>query len=465
MQSSYRIFRLFGVSVELHITFIIIFLLFLFGATFYGLIDHQGPQLFSIDAEFVNELNNTEVSNKLINLFNQTGYPLSKHARIDKLTEGKWMILDEESSYIINKEDEQLGVYQESVSLTQGALNGVRVFAIFLLLFGTVLIHEFSHSLVALRNNIRVPKITLTPIGGAANIDVPENPKLEFKLSIAGPMSNFILLLLSLIILFIFWPDFLLTTEFINYFDIGNSEVTYFYLNNIFRDILLIPNIFAITAVMNFLLGTFNLIPAFPMDGGRVLRSILALGVDYVEATKIAVQIGQIIAVLMFITGLMYGPILILISLFILITGSNELRIVRMRHILHGMTLRDIVIPNVVYVDESTTVKEFLNSTASPQQEYYPVTDYNRKVTGVLNINDLREINQTDFDKTPVSKLAKRRLNVVDANLKVEKTLITLLTKEFILVVDSKKVIGYLTPEHLSGIVRFYGIQREIKHN
>ncbi|RLI87494.1 MAG: hypothetical protein DRO76_02245 [Candidatus Altiarchaeales archaeon] len=379
MQSSYRIFRLFGISVELHITFIIVFFLFLFGASLYGLAEYRG-----------------------------------------------------------------------FIGLMYGTFYGIKVFSLFLLLFGTVLIHEFAHSIVALRNGIKVPKITLTPIGGAANIDVPEDPKLEFKVSIAGPLTNFVLLFLSLTILLIFWPNFLLT---INFFD-------YFYLDKIFEDILFVPNIFVIIVAINLILGAFNLIPAFPMDGGRVLRSILALWIDYVEATKIAVQISQILAILMFIAGLRFGFILILIAFFILMAGPSEFRIVRMKHALHGMTLRSVAIPNMRYVNESTTVKEFLDLIAYPQQDHYPVTDHSGKLIGILNIDDIKEIDQRDFDKIPVRNLTSRRFDIVDANLKIEEKIATLLTKDFILVVDSGRVIGYLTPDHLLEIARFYGIRK-----
>lgn len=391
MQSSYRIFRLSGISVELHISFIIVFFLFLFGASLYGLAEYRG-----------------------------------------------------------------------FIGLIYGTFYGIKVFALFLLLFGTVLIHEFAHSIVALRNGIKVPKITLTPIGGAANIDVPEDPKLEFKVSIAGPLTNFVLLFLSLTILLIFWPNFLLT---INFFD-------YFYLDKIFEDILFVPNIFIIIVAINLILGAFNLIPAFPMDGGRVLRAMLALWIDYIKATKLAVQIGQFLAIIMILVGifpldikifgLSISPNLLLaiIGIFIFFAGGQELRVVRLKHALRDMTIGSVAILNLRYVNESTTVKEFLDLIAYPQQDHYPVTDHSGKLIGILNIDDIKEIDQRDFDKIPVRNLTSRRFDIVDANLKIEEKIATLLTKDFILVVDSGRVIGYLTPDHLLEIARFYGIKK-----
>ncbi len=380
MKSSYRIFRISGISVELHISFIFVFFIALFIAAIYG--------------------------------FSQ---------------------------------------YTDIYRLIYATFYGIKVFAFFVLLFGTVLIHEFAHSLIALRNNVEVPKITLTPLGGAASIDIPENPQIELKTSIAGPAINFIFVFLCLIILLIYWPDYLQI----------DTLIQYVFIDRVFEDIFEIPNIFVIFTTLNFILGVFNLLPAFPMDGGRVLRSSLALWMDYVKATRIAVQISQIFAVLMFVIGLGTSFMLVLISIFILFAGPSELKIVKLKHAIRGLKTGDIAVRDLKHVEGSLTLDKFLEQIAIPSQGYYPVTDLNKRVIGILDIQDVIGVDREKFDRIPVRDVARKRFEVLDANLDAEDVLTRLLSKNFHLVVDSGKVIGYITPGHLFETAQFYSILKK----
>jgi Zn-dependent protease len=194
------------------------------------------------------------------------------------------------------------------------------------LAFTCVLLHELGHSLVAKRFGIKVYDITLWPLGGMARMDhIPENPKVEAAVAIAGPAVNFALALAAALV---FGASSLLM-----WFDSGWREVL------ARRDWL--ANFTGLFVLYNLVLGVFNLVPAFPMDGGRVLRAILGAFHDWVRATEIAVKVGRWIAFAMFAfgvyslvtTGLTGGALsLILIALFVGWAGARELWAVRLRH-------------------------------------------------------------------------------------------------------------------------------------
>ncbi|HEX55429.1 MAG: hypothetical protein DRO94_04315 [Candidatus Altiarchaeales archaeon] len=378
MRSSYKIFRIFGIDVELHISFILIFIFTLSLISLYGLSKEEGP-----------------------------------------------------------------------LSIISGVHYGSRVIALFVLLFGIVLMHELAHSLVAIRNKIDVKRIILTPIGGIANIDVPENPEVELKTSIIGPLSNYIVVIILLPLVIIMWPEYL----------IPSNLYRYVLINNVFGDIFSIPEVFLIIITLNLLLGSFNLIPAFPMDGGRVLRSVLALWTDYVDATVMAVRISQFLAIIMLLVGMLMSFVLVIISIFILITGSNELKIVKLRHAFQGVRVGSIANRNFSYVNKNLTAHEFLRMIATPTQAYYPVVDDGR-VIGILRIEDLRGIKSDDLKRITVGKLISRRFDIIDAGKIASEVIPQLLSKEFVIVVDSGRMIGYIDPERILEMANFYNICR-----
>jgi stage IV sporulation protein FB len=181
---------------------------------------------------------------------------------------------------------------------------GARAFVLILLIFVCVLLHELSHSLVARHFGIRVPRITLYPMGGVASMQrIPRQSKQEFLISIVGPFSNFLIaLLLFPILYFLIGPQSILSPSLDSWQGV---------LANLFW--------------ANPMLGAFNLIPAFPMDGGRILRSILASHLPYIKATQISVQVGQFFAILFALFGIWQKHwMLILIAIFVYGSASNE---------------------------------------------------------------------------------------------------------------------------------------------
>ena len=185
--------------------------------------------------------------------------------------------------------------------------------AILLALFGLVFLHELGHSLVAQSFGIRVVDITFWPLGGMARMsDIPESPRIEGLIAIAGPAVNFALAGIGFFVLML--------TE-------GTRQVA----GGVTMDLAASP--LKMLIGMNLVLGGFNLVPAFPMDGGRVLRAWLGRSRDWVVATDQAVRVGRFVAILMAVAGLFYGNcMLVLIAGFVWWIGMRELMAVRLRH-------------------------------------------------------------------------------------------------------------------------------------
>jgi len=198
-----------------------------------------------------------------------------------------------------------------------GWRSGLRAAGVLLFLFLFVLLHELGHSVVARRFGIPILDITLTPIGGIARtLGLPRSPGQEVRIALAGPAVNYILAI-PLLAAFLRLPLGLLR-EFI----------------------------FTLLAA-NLMLGTFNLIPAFPMDGGRVLRALLAMRRDYLAATRIAVWVGRAVA-LLFLALALYDRrwiLLVLIALFIYNAGGSELRLARRLDALARRTAAEVASP------------------------------------------------------------------------------------------------------------------------
>lgn len=168
-------------------------------------------------------------------------------------------------------------------------------------LFVSVLLHELAHSYLAKRYGAKIASITLLLFGGVASMEIPQKPEQEAKIAFAGPLTS---LIIGFICLFTY-----------NYVISSNPALSQ---NSIYLIIWVLGS-------MNLLLGIFNLLPAFPMDGGRILRSLFARKMSYVKATHSAASIGKFIAILMAIYGIYVGDLwLLLIAFYIYGSASNE---------------------------------------------------------------------------------------------------------------------------------------------
>jgi Zn-dependent protease len=170
------------------------------------------------------------------------------------------------------------------------------------LLFACVLAHEFGHIFTARAFGVATPDVILLPIGGVARLErIPEKPSEEFLIAIAGPAVNVVIALLLMAV--------------------GGANLSAGHLSSTLEasNVSMVDRL----AAVNLFLALFNLIPAFPMDGGRVLRALLASRLGYVRATEIAAMIGQGVALVLGFLGLFGNPLLIFIAIFVYLAGSS----------------------------------------------------------------------------------------------------------------------------------------------
>ena len=260
-----------------------------------------------------------------------------------------------------------------------------------LALFACVVLHELGHSLMAKRYGIETRKITLLPIGGVASLErIPENPKQELWVALAGPAVNVAIALL----LYPFVSSFGSFSEQ----GVGNVATTQGFLYSLFR--------------VNVVLVLFNAIPAFPMDGGRVLRALLALQLGRIRATNIAAILGQVIAIGFIFFGLFNNPFLVLIGIFVYFGARSENVVVQHQDLLKDYTVRNAMMTNFVTLAPTDTVRDAADKLISGSDQDLIVVDNNQAVgvmTRLLIINSLRE----NLLNTSVTEVMDRNFDTV----------------------------------------------------
>jgi Zn-dependent protease len=274
-----------------------------------------------------------------------------------------------------------LGHWQESHSLA-ATIAGV---AFVLAIFGCVVLHELGHALTARRFGVRTRDIVLLPIGGVARLErIPERPIQELWVALAGPAVNVVIAAT----LFVWmrlggsWPppEPMSTTS-------GS-----------FLGRLVMTNVF---------LAVFNLLPAFPMDGGRVLRALLALRLDYAQATQIAGTVGQGLAFVFGFIGLFTNPFLLFIALFVWIGAAQETNLVGIRSVLGGIPLQRIMLTEFHALSPHDTLGRAIEVTLAGSQQDFPVVDGER-VVGVLTQQALLKGLEERGRDTPVADAMDR---------------------------------------------------------
>lgn len=258
---------------------------------------------------------------------------------------------------------------------------GLKSAALIIGVFTLVTVHELCHSLVAKRFGVQVTDITLLPIGGVASMArMPEKPVQEFLIALAGPFFNLaVIALLYLPMQAVFGSDFWRYP-----LSIDTWPLTAIYIYKI-----------------NFFLAAFNLIPAFPMDGGRLLRSVLAQKVGFHRATKIAVSLGHLFALAFAFFGIVvrFNIIWIAIAFFIYIAASNEEAQVDVRETLKKVRVRDILSRDFLTLTPDITLAKVLETMFHSRQEDFPVVD-GEKAAGFLTRQDiLTGIHQFGMEK------------------------------------------------------------------
>lgn len=273
----------------------------------------------------------------------------------------------------------------------QSVLATVEGVAFILALFACVVAHEFGHALAARRFGIRTRDITLLPIGGLARLErMPEEPRQELWVALAGPAVN-------VVIAAILWV-WLSVTGLLE--PISQLTVT----RGAFLERLLVVNL--------WLVG-FNLLPAFPMDGGRVVRALLALRLDYTQATQIAANLGQIMAILFGFIGLFTNPFLVFIALFVWIGAAQEASMVQMRTSLAGIPVSRAMVTDFQILSPRDTLERSVNLMLAGSQHDFPVVD-DGQVVGILLSSDLLSALAREGQAARVEHIMRRDFETAD---------------------------------------------------
>ncbi len=315
----------------------------------------------------------------------------------------------------------------------------VRGVAFVLALFGCVVLHEFGHALMAQRYGIKTRDITLLPIGGLARLErMPDDPRQELWVALAGPAVNVVIagaLFIALQMTGTVAPSEALSLT-----------------RGSFLERLMIVNVFLVA---------FNMLPAFPMDGGRVLRALLAIRMDYTRATQLAANIGQGMALLFGLVGLIvFNPFLLFIALFVWIGAGQEAAMTLMKSALGGIPLERAMITDFRALAPTDSLARAVELLLAGAQQDFPVVD-DDSIVGVLTRADLLRALARQEQQSPVASVMRRDFLVADASDMLDITFERLQAHHChtIPVVRRDKLVGLLTMDNVG---EFLSVQTAI---
>ncbi len=314
----------------------------------------------------------------------------------------------------------------------EGAVSGV---VLILTVFAIVVLHELGHALAARRYGIPTRDITLLPIGGVARLErMPREPRQELAIALAGPAVNVVLATMLWLVLTTLGID-PLAGEFAS----GSPLLAGIFMVRLFW--------------VNVILALFNMIPAFPMDGGRVLRAILAMRRSHGEATEIAARIGKFFAVVFGLAGLFYldNPFLVFIALFIWLGAAGEASAERQAVTLAGVPTAHVMITSfrtLLPHDRLSVAMDFL---LSGFQQDFPVVNERGELLGVLTRAALVQALKTKPPQTEVAEVMRRTFETASPHEPVEHALSRLRASELraLPVVDRGQLLGLLTMDNI----------------
>jgi Zn-dependent protease/CBS domain-containing protein len=296
--------------------------------------------------------------------------------------------------------------------------------------FACVVLHEFGHALAARRYGIRTPDITLLPIGGLARLErMPDQPWQEFVIAIAGPLVNVVIAALILAAVG---------------FSVGPQQMADIEDPNI--------GFFARLAGVNVFLVLFNLIPAFPMDGGRVLRAILAIWMPWSRATQTAATIGQGLAFVFGFIGLFYNPLLIFIGIFVYLAAAAEGQNAQLREVAASVLVGDVMITNFARLDRSANIDQAVEMLLATTQHEFPVVDADGRFEGLLLREDIIRALRDSGPETPVVSVMRTDIPISHPRRSLRDSLNAMQTQgaPAVAVVDGDgRLAGLMTLENL----------------
>ncbi|MFB6162631.1 MAG: site-2 protease family protein [Halococcoides sp.] len=284
-----------------------------------------------------------------------------------------------------------LGVDLSAASLQAGPTPWILGTIAAIGLFAGVVVHELGHSLVAMHFGYPIESITLWIFGGIAKLDeMPEHWSQELAVAIAGPIVSLALAALAFLGLAAVPVSGTITAA--------------------------IAFVLGYLALMNVALAVFNMLPGFPMDGGRVLRAILARNRPYARATQIAARVGKLFAILLGLAGLFVlgNLFMVAIAFFIYLGASGEAQMTIMKAAFEGVTVRDVMTPadRIATVGPDATVADLVDRMFRERHTGYPVVESGR-VLGIVTLDDARAVREVEREAYTVSDVMTTDLETI----------------------------------------------------
>jgi Zn-dependent protease/CBS domain-containing protein len=301
------------------------------------------------------------------------------------------------------------------------------------LLFACVVLHEFGHIAAARRYGIKTPEVTLLPIGGVASLQrLPSDPIQELVVALAGPAVN---LAIGLVLIAALGPPHPGDLE-----QIDNPSLS----------------LLGRLAIANIFLAVFNLIPAFPMDGGRVLHALLAMRVGSPRATEIAARIGQALAFGFGFLGLFGNPLLLFIAIFVYVAAAGEAQMSAAQQALKGVSVGEAMETRFTPVSIDASLGQAVDALLATAQHEFPVTDAFMKPVGLLTREDILSAVRTHGRDEPASAFMRSDVESVRAAAPVESLFERLQDPKAaaLYVTDAAgKIVGLLTRQALGEVM------------
>ena len=345
--------------------------------------------------------------------------------------------------------------YRWSVSTGEGAQGALFGIVATLLLFVSVTLHELGHSFQALKYGVKVRDITLMPMGGLAQMEeIPEDPNKELRIAIAGPLVNFGIAALLIGVGALLNARALVSLEELQ---ASLGQVSW-------------SGLLAYLTSANLMLGVFNLIPAFPMDGGRVLRALLAKKMDHAKATKIAAQVGQGLALLMGLWGFMSGSwTLVIIAIFVWMGAGQENQGAQVKHTLGETTVGQAMTRSPQTLQVNDTLSKAVELTLSTSQADFPVLEWgNNRVAGLLSEIDLLRGLQTLGAKAAVREVMRMKITFASPDEPLhaaQQKMLVSRTRTLPVLNPEGELIGLLTAADINEAYRLMAVNPKLAVN
>ncbi len=303
----------------------------------------------------------------------------------------------------------------------------------------SVLLHELGHAFVSSLYGIRTEEIVMFPIGGVARLERPAKPSEEFWIALTGPVVNLAIAGLIFVILYS-------QNRAVNFFALANPGDT---------------NLADRIALGNLILAGFNLLPAFPMDGGRMLRAILSRLKSEYDATRIATWSGRMLAISMGLYGFIYMPMLAFVAFFIYLGAANEGAASRGRSLTQGIPVRAAMMTEYHTLTHGSTIRDAANLLLSTSQQDFPVM-LGDQVIGLLGRTALLRGMAVEGPESYIAGSMEREFNSVPPDKDLSEVLPLMAhAGACALVMQDGKLLGLLTSENLSQflLLRSVGLQ------